>query len=225
MERNAYLEEIEEDKEKQEESARRLSRRLSLCPNPKDFEITTRKIKFKSNREIDLINKWRAVDLAQDDLEKVRNSHLRRLESYESRWRSLETSQLFLKQNLVKFNNFVKEKLLKVEEGEMRTERHNEVFLTKQREALSLIEQLKVLRAGRDRLKLSVDQKQIFSDYLECVVDKRCEMLENIESMMSRCESLIISRDNLQVRYLDISIQVSFTTIPFRNIWTMCWLR
>ena len=142
------------------------------------------------------------MDLAHDDLEKVRNSHLRRLESYESRWRSLETNQLLLKQNLVKFNNFVKEKLLKVEEGEMRTERHNEVFIMKQQEALSLIEQLKVLRAGRDRLKLSVDEKQVFSDYLECVADRRCEMFENIDSMMSRCESLIISRDNLQVRYL-----------------------
>ena len=100
----------------------------------------------------------------------------------------------------VKFNNFVKEKLLKVEEGEMRTERHNEVFLMKQREALSLIEQLEVLRAGRDKLKLSVDEKQVFSDYLECVVAQRCEMFENIDGMMSRCESLIISRDNLQVR-------------------------
>ena len=82
----------------------------------------------------------------------------------------------------------------------MRTERHNEVFITKQREVLSLIEQLKVLRAGRDRLKLSVDQKKIFSDFLECVLDPRSEMLENIDSMMSRCEALIISRDNLQVR-------------------------
>ena len=199
MERNYYLD--DQDKDIKEESARRLSRRLSLCPDPsQDFDFTTKKPKFKSNREIELINKWRAVDLAHEDLEKVRSSHLRRLESYERRWRSLETSQLLLKQNLVKFNNFVKEKLLKVEEGEMRTERHNEVFITKQREVLSLIEQLKVLRAGRDRLKLSVDQKKIFSDFLECVLDPRSEMLENIDSMMSRCEALIISRDNLQVR-------------------------
>ena len=102
MERNDYLEEREE-KDNQEESARRLSRRLSLSPLPKDFDFTTKKIKFKSNREIDLINKWRAVDLAHDDLEKVRSSHQRRLESYETRWRSLETSQHLLKQNLVKF--------------------------------------------------------------------------------------------------------------------------
>ena len=198
VEKNAYL----EDEDKKVESARRLSRRLSLCPDPSsDFYSETKKIKFKSNREIELINKWRSVDLAHDDLEKVRNSHLRRLESYEGRWRKLEHSQLLLKQNLVKFNNFVKEKLLKVEEGEMRTERHNEVFLMKQRETLGLIEQLRVLRAGRDRLKLSVDQKQVFSDYLECVVVLRSDLFENIESMMSRCESLIISRDNLQVSY------------------------
>ena len=198
VEENDYLEEVEQ----KEESARKLSRRLSLRPSTgSDFDFATKKIKFKSNREIELINKWRAVDLADEDLEKVRNSHQRRLESYEGRWRKLEASQLFLKQNLVKFNNFVKEKLLKVEEGEMRTERHNEVFLNKQREVLALIEQLKVLRAGRDRLKVSVEEKQVFSDYLECVLVQREEMFENIDSMMSRCESLIISRDNLQVRY------------------------
>ena len=160
------------------------------------------------------------MDLAHADLEKVRNSHQRRLESYEGRWRKLEHSQLLLKQNLVKFNNFVKEKLLKVEEGEMRTERHNEVFLMKQRETLGLIEQLRVLRVGRDKLKLSVDQKQVFSDYLECVVVQRSDLFENIDSMMSRCESLIISRDNLQVRYQYYdTMTASLHEIDFRNAW------
>ena len=108
----------------------------------------------------------------------------------------------------------------------MRTERHNEVFIMKQREALSLIEQLKVLRAGRDRLKLSVDEKQVFSDYLECVAEKRCEMFENIDSMMSRCESLIISRDNLQVRYLVYDDDLpSQQYLLFRNTWMVSRLR
>ena len=43
------------------------------------------------------------------------------------RWRALENGQLHLKQNLVKFNNFVKEKRLKIEEGNVRSKKHFQV--------------------------------------------------------------------------------------------------
>ena len=39
--------------------------------------------------------------------------------SLEGRWRVVEAGQLQLKQNLVKFNNFVREKQGKVEEGRL----------------------------------------------------------------------------------------------------------
>ena len=35
-----------------------------------------------------------------------------------NRWKEVENSQLFLKQNLVRYNNFVREKQAKVADGE-----------------------------------------------------------------------------------------------------------
>ena len=194
---------LAEAMDRREPSARKLSRKLSLSPSlVNDPTLEDKKLKFKSNREIELINKWKAVDKADDDLQNVRDAHLRRLQSYQSRWTELEEGQLQLKQNLVKFNNFVKEKLMKVEEGEVRSQKQSEVFRLKHQEALGLDEQLKVLRRGRDQLRLAVEEKENYSRFLQSVLAERSELFDNIHVMMSRCESLIMSRDNLQARHI-----------------------
>ena len=183
---------------------------------------------------------WKAVDRADDDLQVVRDSHWKRLESYQSRWNNIEKGQLKLKQNLVKFNNFIKEKLLKVEEGELRSLQHEEHFSGKKNEAFSLDQQLKAYRKGRDELKCAVEQKQIYSKFLDSVLTvgggsewshifqvlniyielqlllyrvatiiiHSCYyyyielqlLFQTIDVMMCRCQSLIKSRDNLQVK-------------------------
>ena len=52
-------------------------------------------------------------------MEKVRVTKKEKFVSLEGRWRVVEAGQLQLKQNLVKFNNFVREKQGKVEEGRL----------------------------------------------------------------------------------------------------------
>ena len=210
VEKNEWVDE----KDKRRPSARKLSRRLSLHPSilSDDF-FEDRKLKIKSNREIELINKWRTVDKAHNDLQSVRESHQRKLESFEDRWRLLEDRQLQLKQNLVKFNNFVKEKLVKVEEGEVRSERQSEVLKLREKVSLGLEDQLRVLRLARDGLRRSVEEKEKYRMFLESVLAERAEMFDSVEVMMSRCESLIMSRDNLQVRSQSLSnTQVSLSS-------------
>ena len=97
-----------------------------------DFENKFKSAKVPSNREVAVINKWKDVDQADEDLEKIREVYQHKLHQYEGRWRKLENGQLQLKQNLVKFNNFVKEKRMKIEEGEMRSKKHLELFKTKE---------------------------------------------------------------------------------------------
>ena len=65
---------------------RRLSRRLSLAGDgSKDLnlEFDVNSVKVKSNREVDMINKWREVDRAHEDLEHIRVAHLKKLKQFE----------------------------------------------------------------------------------------------------------------------------------------------
>ena len=65
---------------------RRLSRRLSLAGDgSKDFnlEFDVKSVKVKSNREVEMINKWREVDRAHEDLEHIREAHLKKLKQFE----------------------------------------------------------------------------------------------------------------------------------------------
>ena len=51
---------------------------------------------------------------AQDESSLIMNTFQEYINDYIKRWKEVETSQLNLKQNLVKFNNFVREKQGKV---------------------------------------------------------------------------------------------------------------
>ena len=74
-------------------------------------------------------------------------------------------------------------------------------------------DQLRVLRLARDGLRRSVEEKEKYRMFLESVLAERAEMFDNVEVMMSRCESLIMSRDNLQVRSQSLSnTQVSLSS-------------
>ena len=66
---------------------RRLSRRLSLAPKDGfqdlNLEFDVKSVKVKSNREVDMINKWKEVDRAHEDLEHIREAHLKKLAQFE----------------------------------------------------------------------------------------------------------------------------------------------
>ena len=78
---------------------------LSALSLNKDWQ---RNIEAPTNREVELVNKWKEVNTADEELEKVRKLYLTKIQEFNTRWRSIESSQLELKQNLVKFNNFVR---------------------------------------------------------------------------------------------------------------------
>ena len=64
------------------ETVRKLSRRLSIATSisnvTADSALTDKRaiLKISRNSEIELINKWKAVDKAQEDLESVRDLHV-----------------------------------------------------------------------------------------------------------------------------------------------------
>ena len=68
---------------------------------PEDSAVPT-------NREVELVNKWKEVNTADSELERVRRLYMLKIQEFNTRWRNIESGQLELKQHLVKFNNFVR---------------------------------------------------------------------------------------------------------------------
>ena len=126
-------------------------------------------VQVPSNREVEVINKWRDVDRAHEQLEAVREAHHRKLAEYEARWGRLEAGQLKIKQNLVKFNNFVKEKQLKIEEGAQRSKKHSQVFQMKAAEVSVLELQRETLSSARAQLEWCVAQLSGYRIFLDSV--------------------------------------------------------
>ena len=93
------------------ELARSLGLRLDISELPEDSE---EKKTPASNQRIKEINKQRELDEAQKELVKMRTKLEEKLVLIGERWRKVERGQKLLKQNLVKYNNFVREKRGKV---------------------------------------------------------------------------------------------------------------
>ena len=138
------------------------------------FDTSQKNSKIPNNREVDIINKWKDVDKADDDLEKIREAHLRKLKQYENRWRDLEKGQKQIKQNLVKFNNFIKEKMLKIEEGSVKFKEHHQVYKMKQEQLISLSKQLKTLKIAKSELSQAVGKLEVYKIFLDSVVSQEC---------------------------------------------------
>ena len=78
---------------------------LSALRQNKDLP---RKVETPTNREVELVNKWKEVNTADEELERVRRLYMIKIQEFNTRWRNVESGQLELKQHLVKFNNFVR---------------------------------------------------------------------------------------------------------------------
>ena len=96
-----------------------LSRRLSVSTIISDLNTARQKPedpkqRMPPNREVELISKWREVEQAEMELQHTRSLHEEKMTEFDQRWRQVERGQLEVKQNLVKFNNFVREKQGKV---------------------------------------------------------------------------------------------------------------
>ena len=158
--------------------------------------------------EVAVINKWKEVDKAEDDLERVREAHHLKLEQFEERWRSIEQGQTQIKQNLVKFNNFVKEKRMKIEEGTVKSKKHLDIIKVKEEEALKLREELRTLSIGKSKLSESVEMLTVFKIFLDKVLLSNSDKFNNISSMMARFQSLMSSRDSLEVPSIENAFKI-----------------
>ena len=133
-------------------------------------QMNTKARKMPTIREIELINKMKVVDKANEDLESVRALHEMKAEEFQRRWKEIATGQIQLKLNLVKYNNFIKEKQIKAEAGCSKVEKEKELHCKREEEAKQLENNLKILTKTKEVLKTAVDEKAVYKNFLDSVL-------------------------------------------------------
>ena len=178
-------------------TAAQLSRRLSvstILSEPPERSRGDPRQRMPPNREVELISMWRAVDMADTELQETRRLYATKMAEFDSRWRKLEAGQSEVKQNLIKFNNFVREKQGKVEGGLERMALEQEHQEARDKELKGLRQEVTTLEAAKTVLGRNVKKRAVFSDYLGQVVGLQPDSYPSIRALMERCQALVGTR-------------------------------
>ena len=149
------------------------------------------------NREVELIMKWKEVEKSQDELQIVRGHYATKKEEFSKRWKKIEKGQLEMKQNMVTYNNIVKDKQGKVADGMSRRmmEKQKQTKLKAKKQKVD--KTVKFYQEAKDTLKKSVDNKKLFNEYLESVLQSSGKMFEGMDHLIGRCRALVETRKDM----------------------------
>ena len=152
------------------------------------------KFQMPTSRHIQVIVKWKQLEEADKDLEAMRKNYETQIGEYSLRWREVEDRQTLLKSNLVKYNNFVKEKHGKVADGVSREILQKKKQSRLQKECKSAESDWKVLVEAKEVLEAAVDQKKLYNNYLDSVLDISEDNYPNKKQLINRCQALVETR-------------------------------
>ena len=172
-------------------------------PNPreqKDKPIQTKSakvdIKVKTNREIDIFRKMKEVETAQEDLEAVKVLCEKKSEGLNICWETLFDGQKQLEENLVKVDNFVKEKQKTFAAGCFKIQMEKKLQLKREEQLRILRKNLGVLTVAKDCLTNAIQRSENVNNFLQTIVD--FSNFQDISELINRYEALIEMRSNLQ---------------------------
>ena len=122
------------------------------------------------------------------------------MKKYEVRWKNVEAGQLGLKQNLVKYNNFVKEKQAKMADSVsfILMEKQKQSKLVKKIQIIT--SELDVLGEAKTFFEDIVDNKVVFRNFLSLVFRRHSELFKNIDEVINRSQALADARSSLKLR-------------------------
>ena len=121
-----------------------------------------------------------------------------KFQDFEKRYKIIELGQTNLKQKLVEFNNFIKEKQEKVQVGKLKIRQERKIQIEKQAKLTCLVGQREVFDKSLQLLKKSIENKMVYVKYLEEVVNKNPELFGNINELLNKNSALIDMKNNLQ---------------------------
>ena len=114
------------------------------------------------------------------------------------RYREVEKRQTDLKQKLVEFNNFVKEKEIKIIQGQRQIKQEKRLQLEKGAFLTILLQESEVHHRSFDVLEACIEKKKIFAKYLQKVVEKNPELFSDITELLHKNVALFDIKERLQ---------------------------
>jgi chromosome segregation ATPase len=171
-------------------------------------------------RELERAEARRALTVASDGLARAQGSFAEKIDKLKKRSRAVQRDQERLRLNLVKYNNFVKEKQSKVEASERVVEEERDYQENIEKLIAEKKEEVEVLKKAQDIMAEAVKKREVFREYLQKVVAVEGgakNRYHNIYELMKRCETLVVTRDvakeNLKRCLDEISDVTNYQTV------------
>ena len=157
-------------------------------------KATIEKVHMPTSRQVEVVKKWRELEEADKGLHAMRAKYEEKIEEFSTRWRQIEDRQTLLKSNLVKYNNFVKEKQGKVADGLSRAilQKNKQVRLREEEEDVET--EWEVLIGAKEVLAVALKEKEVYNDFLDSVVRIAEDDYANKNKLIERCEALADTR-------------------------------
>ena len=130
------------------------------------------------------------------------------MQEFDSRYREVEFKQTNLKQKLVEFNNFIKEKQAKVKDCKHQMKTAKKLQMEKLEVLKILNEQKDIHQKSLNLLLQNIESKSIFVAFLKKVVEKNPEVFVNIDTMLDKNSALIDMKNNLKTLLSTIKMQI-----------------
>ena len=130
---------------------------------------------------------------------------------FEKRYRKIEAGQTNLKQKLVEFNNFVKEKQEKVADGKLKVKLEKKTQADLETKLDNLVQKKDLLRATFDALESNVTKKKTYESFLQTVVDANPEECQNIDEFLHRKSALMDVKTNLETVLANLTKESQIT--------------
>jgi hypothetical protein len=151
--------------------------------------------KLPLNREVELITKWKEVMKSEDDLQIVRGVCAKKNEEFSKRWRKIEKGQVEMKQNMVTYNNIVKDKQGKVADGMSKRMMEKQKQMKQRAKSVEVEKSLNNCQKAKEKLEATLISKEVFNEYLESVLENSGKKFGDMEHLISRCRALVETRE------------------------------
>uniref|UniRef100_K3WAL7 DUF4200 domain-containing protein n=1 Tax=Globisporangium ultimum (strain ATCC 200006 / CBS 805.95 / DAOM BR144) TaxID=431595 RepID=K3WAL7_GLOUD len=153
-----------------------------------------------------LLKKRKEMREIDDALDFMKEEYVQRMEACETRQRELDRKQSEMKEQVTRFEKFIKENDTKRTRAEIKTKTEHRLAEVNEQRKRQLMQQLEKDLKERDALEKKRDQLLKYRQYLEATVDASDGEYEEIGDILNRHATLVDTNNDLkgQVRNAEV---------------------
>ncbi|KAL1502788.1 hypothetical protein ABEB36_007885 [Hypothenemus hampei] len=138
----------------------------------------------------------RALDKTTKKLETKRNDYHDKRKIVQEQWKDLAQKEASLRENFIKFNQFVKENQEKKERAAIKIVEQNQLKEKRQIQIEELMEKCKEISDTKLKMDKNIAKYQIYEEFLLKVIEKE-ESMQTINDLLMRYEALVAAKKEL----------------------------